>query len=111
MIKHLILLKTQNIKDIKEVMLKWIRNFLIKDPLRIKINLLQAVVLKIKLAEELHKMVIRKFEKLKVYSSSKDNSWGAGLADIDLISKFNKGIGFLLCVIDIFRKYAQAVFC
>ena len=31
---------------------------------------------------------------------------GAGLADIQLISKFNKGIRFLLCIIDIFSKYA-----
>ena len=34
---------------------------------------------------------------------------GADLADMHLISKFNKGIRFLLCVIDIFSKYAWAV--
>ena len=32
--------------------------------------------------------------------------WGADLADMQLISKFNKGFRFLLCVIDIFSKYA-----
>ena len=31
---------------------------------------------------------------------------GADLADVQLISKFNKGFRFLLCVIDIFSKYA-----
>ena len=31
----------------------------------------------------------------------KDNIWGADLADMQLISKNNKGIRFLLCVIDI----------
>ena len=31
------------------------------------------------------------------------------LADMQLISKFNKGFGFLLCVIDIFSKYAWVV--
>ena len=31
--------------------------------------------------------------------------WGADLAHIQLISKFNKGFGFLLCVTDIFSKY------
>ena len=34
------------------------------------------------LAEELHKPIIRKFEKRKVYSSFADNIWGADLADI-----------------------------
>ena len=57
------------------------------------------------LAEELHKPIIRKFKKRKVYSTFKDNIWGAYLADIKLISKFNKGFRFLLCVIDIFSKY------
>ena len=41
-------------KDVKEVLLQWYKIFLIKYLLRIKINLLQAVALKIKLAEELH---------------------------------------------------------
>ena len=35
--------------------------------------------------------------------------WGADLADMQLISKSNKGIRFLLCVIDIFSKYAWVV--
>ena len=34
---------------------------------------------------------------------------GADLADMRLISKFNKGFRFLLCVIDIFSKYAWVV--
>ena len=58
-----------------------------------------------KLAEELHKQ-IKKFKKSRVYSGFKDNILGADLVDIQLISKFNKGFGFLLCVIDIFSKYA-----
>ena len=59
-----------------------------------------------KLAEELHKQIIKKFKKSRVYSGFKDNILGADLVDIQLISKFNKGFGFLLCVIDIFNKYA-----
>ena len=58
------------------------------------------------LANELHKPIIRKFKKRKVYSGFKDNIWGTDLADMQLISKFNKGTRFLLCVIDIFSKYA-----
>ena len=61
------------------------------------------------LAEELRKPVIRKFKKRIVYSGFKDNIWGADLADMQLISKFNKGFRFLLCVIDIFSKYAWVV--
>ena len=63
----------------------------------------------LQLAEELHKPIIRKFKKRKVYSGFKDNIWGADLADMQLISKFNKGFRFLLCVIDIFSKYAWVV--
>ena len=37
------------------------------------------------------------------------NIWGVDLADMQLLSKFNKGIRFLLCVIDIFCKYAFVV--
>ena len=61
------------------------------------------------LAEEIHKPIIRKFKKRKVYSAFKDNIWGADLADMQLISKFNKGFRFLLCVTDIFSKYAWVV--
>ena len=61
------------------------------------------------LAEELHKPIIRNFKKITVYSGFKDSIWGAGLADMQLISKFNKGFRFLLCVIDIFSKYAWVV--
>ena len=62
-----------------------------------------------KLAEELHKPIIRKFKKRKAYSAFKGNIWGADLADMQLISKFNKVFRFLLCVIDIFSKYAWVV--
>ena len=41
------------------------------------------------LGEELHKLVIRKFKKRRLYSSFKDSIWGADLADMQLISKFS----------------------
>ena len=61
------------------------------------------------LADELHKPIIRKFKKRKVYSALKDNIWAADLADMQLISKFNKGFRFLLFVIDIYSKYTWVV--
>ena len=45
-------------------------------------------------------------EKRKVHAAFKDNIWDADLADMQLLSKYNKGIRFLLCVIDSFSKYA-----
>ena len=61
------------------------------------------------LAEELHQPIIKKIEKRKVHAAFKDNIWGADSADIQLLSRYNKGIRFLLCVIDIFSKYACVV--
>ena len=62
-----------------------------------------------KLAEELHRPIIRKFKKEKVRSSFINIIWGADFADIQLISKFNKSIRFLLCFTVIFSKYTWAV--
>ena len=60
----------------------------------------------LKLAEKLHKAIIRSFVKRTVYSGFKDNIWGADLADMQLIRNFNTEFRFLLCIIDIFSKYA-----
>ena len=57
-------------------------------------------------SEELHKPIIRKFTKRKVYLAFKDNICGADLADMQLISKYNKGNKYLLCIIDLYTKYA-----
>ena len=61
------------------------------------------------LADELHEPIIRKFKRRRVYSQFKDNIWGVHLADMQLISKYNKGIKFLLCAIDLFSKYSWVV--
>ena len=58
------------------------------------------------LAEELHKAIIGKFEKRKVHAPF---ILGAHLADMQLTSTFSKGICFLLCVIDIYSKYAWVI--
>ena len=61
------------------------------------------------LANEFYKPIIKKFKETKVYSSFKDNIWGVDLADMQLISKYNKGIRYLLCAIDLFNKYVFVV--
>ena len=61
------------------------------------------------LAEKLHKPVIKKFNKRKVYSKFRDNIWGVYLADMQSLSKKNKDIKYLLCPIDLYSKYAFVV--
>ena len=41
--------------------------------------------------------MIKSFHKRKVHSAFIDNIWGADLADMQLIRKFNKGLRFLFC--------------
>ena len=57
------------------------------------------------LAEELHKPVTRKFKKRKVYVGGVDRIWAADLVDMKSFAKFNKGVKYLLTVIDVFSKY------
>ena len=61
------------------------------------------------LADELHKPIIRKFIKRKVYSQFKDNIWRVDLADMQSLSRKNKGIKYLLCAIDWYSTYAFVI--
>ena len=61
------------------------------------------------LADDLHKPVIKKFEKRKVYSQFKHNIWGVDLAEIQSLSRKNKGIKYLLCTIDLYSKYTFVI--
>ena len=61
------------------------------------------------LAKELHKPVIKKFNKRKVYSQFKYNMWGVDLADMQSISRKNKSIKYLLCAKDLYSKYAFVI--
>ena len=70
------------------------------------------------LTEELYKPIIKRIKKTKkqkyIHHSifniiHQDNIWCADLADIQLISKFNKEIRFLLCIIDTYSKYAWVI--
>ena len=59
-----------------------------------------------KLAEELHKPVIKNFKRRKVYTRFKDYNWVADLAEMGSLSSKNKNVKYLICVIDVFTKYA-----
>ena len=86
-------------------LLQWLINLWVR---KLLVEQLRVISNK-ELANELHKPIIRKFEKRKVRSPFIDNIWGADLAVMQLISQFNKGFAFLLCVVDIYSKYAWVV--
>ena len=56
------------------------------------------------LAEELHKPVIKNFK--RVYARFKNNICAADLAEMEGLASKNKNVKHLLCVIDVFNKYA-----
>ena len=58
------------------------------------------------LSEELHKPVIKKFKRRKVYARFKDDIWAADLTEMKSLSSKNKNVKYLLYVIDVFTKYA-----
>ena len=57
------------------------------------------------LAEELHKPITRNFRKRRVISYGIDKIWAADLVKIQKFSEWNKGVKYLLTVIDVFCKY------
>ena len=52
--------------------------------------------------------ILKKFLK-KGYSSFRDNILGVDLGDMQSLNKYNKGIKYLLCAINLFSKYAWVV--
>ena len=58
------------------------------------------------LAKKLHKQVIKKFKRRKVYARFNPNIWEADLAEMESLSSKYKSVKYLLCVIDVFSKYA-----
>ena len=53
--------------------------------------------------------LLEKLKKRKVYSLFEDNVWEVDLADMQSLSKFNKGIKYVLCATDLFSKYAWVI--
>ena len=62
------------------------------------------------LASWLHKPIIRKFKKRKVYSSFRDNIWGVDFAAMQSLGKYNKGNKYLLRAIDLFKTLKNKIF-
>ena len=102
-IKHLILLKIQNMMDIKGILPQWFIKFLIK---RLWGGAVKNEIVENKeLAEELHKPFIRKFKKRKVQSSIINNIWRADLADM----KFDFCCVLLIFIVNIFGLFLRKI--
>ena len=69
--------------DIKEDLHLWFTNFLIKSSQVSGVNTHanKSAFNNERLAEELHKPIIKKFKKRSIYSGFKDNIWSVDLAD------------------------------
>ena len=61
------------------------------------------------LVEELHKPVRRNFKRRRVLVSGINKIWATDLADMQAFSKFNRGIKYLLAIIDVFSKYGYLI--
>ena len=53
--------------------------------------------------------LLENLKKRKVYLYFRDNIWGVDLADMESLSKYNKGNLYLLCAFGLFSKYARVV--
>ena len=89
------------------VLLLWYINVLIKNICLVEQWKNRLCLIKNKLKNYTNQLLKNFFK--KPYSSLIDNIFCADLADMQLISKFNKGFRFLLCVTDIFSKYAWVI--
>ncbi len=60
-------------------------------------------------AEEIHHRAVRKFRRRKVIVHRLDEIWGLDLASMESVASHNNGYKFILCIIDVFSKYAWCV--
>ena len=106
MTKHLISPEIQNAMNI----IQWFKTFSIKGLLLTKGINSDVVSDKKQITKYLYKPIIRNFKNRKVYYSFRDNARGTDPPDMQSISKYNKEMGLLLCVINIFSRYACVVY-
>ena len=89
----------------KEDYLQRFTSFLIENLVELVLLMNQIINWQMKFINQL----LKKIKKRKVYSSFRDNIWSVDLADMQSMSKYNKGIKYLLCAIDLFSKYEWVV--
>ena len=94
--------------DIKEGWFLWFTNFLIRNPLQAVVSLIMRLNKTYNQLNNYTNQLLETLEKT-VYSEFEDNILGGDLAVMQLTSKPNKRFRFLLCIINIFSKYAWVV--
>jgi len=60
-------------------------------------------------AEEIHHQVKRKFKRRKVIVTGIDEIWALDLASMESFAKSNDGYKYILCIVDVFSKFAWCV--
>jgi hypothetical protein len=61
------------------------------------------------LAKELHRGIVRKFPRRKVYAPGVNNTWSCDLIDYLSLKKYNEGYAYILICVDVFSKFVRAV--
>ena len=116
--------------DTKEVLIQWFANVLIKSlQLTQEEELISIQILRANNYQKNNtRKLIKNFKKRIVFSPFKDNIWTANLADIQLISKYNRGTRYFflfnfitqfllfvgirfLCVIDVLVNMHEWLIC
>ena len=63
-----------------------------------------------KLANELHKPIIRKFKRRKVnFGNFPNEIWSADLMDLKKLKKYNNGFQYIINIIDLYSRYAWSI--
>ena len=60
-------------------------------------------------AKEIHHRVQRKFPRRKVSVMRKDEIWAMDIAQMNAFESHNNGYKYILCIIDVFSKFAWSV--
>ena len=61
-------------------------------------------------AKEVHHTKIKNFQRRKVIVTRADKTWGVDLPQMDSYVTDNDGYKFIMCVIDVFSKFASCSF-
>ena len=64
---------------------------------------------KVIFAKEIHHRAVKKFKRRSVYVPGIECVWSLDLADMNAFIKYNDNYRYILCVIDVFSKYAFCI--
>ena len=62
-----------------------------------------------KFATEIHRRVQRNFKRRRITVYRVDEIWALDLASMESFVSYNNGFKFILCIVDVFSKFAWAI--